>query len=84
MPDNANVAKAWGRGFVQLPECELRSKAATEILAFLTRWNQNAANAFAAEADLAVPAKPKTTAKSTTYDNGSGNGLGNGMRNQKR
>jgi hypothetical protein len=80
-PDNANVAKAWAREFMQLPECDLRSRAATETLAFLSRWNQDAANAFAAEADIAEPKKTKTAAKSTTYPNGSGNGLVNGSGN---
>jgi hypothetical protein len=73
-PDNTNVAKAWAREFMQLPECDLRSRAAAETLAFLSRWNQDAANAFAAEADLAVPKKTRTSAKSTTHLNGSGNG----------
>jgi hypothetical protein len=77
-PDNVNVAKAWAREFMQLPECELRSRAATETLAFLSRWNQDVANAFAAEADIAAPKESKTSATSTTYLNGSGNGSGNG------
>jgi hypothetical protein len=54
-PDNVNAVKAWACELMDLPECELRSKAAMKTLAFLKRWNQDAANAFAAEADLAEP-----------------------------
>jgi hypothetical protein len=55
LPDNASVAKAWACELMDLPECDLRSKAATETLAVLIRWDQDAAKAFAEESGLTVP-----------------------------